>query len=71
MASCFLKFSLLLCQVRFFFVEALFDTGFTDGWLAINTQDLSALEWSLLAAQVETRGREVMHFLTFMRVKSL
>ncbi|MEH1936865.1 MAG: hypothetical protein V7L14_24800 [Nostoc sp.] len=23
-----------------FSVEALFDTGFTDGWLAINTQDL-------------------------------
>jgi predicted aspartyl protease len=31
-----------------FFVEALFDTGFTDGWLAINTQDLEALGWSLL-----------------------
>ncbi|BAZ36752.1 hypothetical protein NIES4101_26720 (plasmid) [Calothrix sp. NIES-4101] len=36
-----------------FFVEALFDTGFTDGWLAINTQDLEALGWSLLASQVE------------------
>ena len=36
-------------------VEALFDTGFTDGWLAINTQDLEALEWSLLTAQVEMR----------------
>jgi predicted aspartyl protease len=36
-----------------FFVETLFDTGFTDGWLAINTQDLEALGWSLLASQVE------------------
>lgn len=36
-----------------FLVSALFDTGFTDGWLAINTQDLEALGWSLLTAQVE------------------
>ncbi|MEH2371875.1 aspartyl protease [Nostoc sp.] len=36
-----------------FFVEALFDTGFTDGWLAINTQDLEVLEWSLMSAQIE------------------
>ncbi|MBN3880367.1 MULTISPECIES: hypothetical protein [unclassified Nostoc] len=28
-----------------FSVEALLDTGFTDGWLAINTQDLEVLEW--------------------------
>jgi predicted aspartyl protease len=36
-----------------FYVEALFDTGFTDGWLAINTQDLEVLEWSLMSAQIE------------------
>jgi predicted aspartyl protease len=36
-----------------FSVEALFDTGFTNGWLAINTQDLEAVEWSLLTSQVE------------------
>jgi predicted aspartyl protease len=36
-----------------FSIEALFDTGFTDGWLAINTQDLEALGWTLLTAQVE------------------
>lgn len=36
-----------------FSVEALFDTGFTDGWLAINTQDLEVLEWSLMSAQIE------------------
>jgi len=36
-------------------VEALFDTGFTDGWLAINTQDLEALGWPLMISQVEVR----------------
>jgi predicted aspartyl protease len=36
-----------------FSVEALLDTGFTDGWLAINTQDLEVLAWSLIAAQIE------------------
>ena len=35
-----------------FSVEALFDTGFTAGWLAINTQDLEALEWLRIAAQI-------------------
>ncbi|MCL6753024.1 aspartyl protease [Nostoc sp. CCCryo 231-06] len=36
-----------------FSVEALFDTEFTDGWLAINTQDLEVLKWSLMSAQIE------------------
>ncbi len=36
-------------------VEALLYTGFTDGWLAINTQDLEALGWSLMISQVEMR----------------
>jgi predicted aspartyl protease len=36
-----------------FLLDALFDTGFTNGWLAINTQDLEALGWPLLSAQVE------------------
>jgi predicted aspartyl protease len=35
-----------------FLVSALFDTGFTDGWLAINTQDLEALEWSFLTVPI-------------------
>jgi predicted aspartyl protease len=38
-----------------FSVEALFDTGFTAGWLAINTQDLEALEWLRIAAQISMR----------------
>ena len=49
----FFEIQLVALSGEEFSVEALFDTGFTDGWLAINTQDLSALEWSLLAAQVE------------------
>ncbi|RUS93017.1 hypothetical protein DSM106972_097650 [Dulcicalothrix desertica PCC 7102] len=36
-----------------FFVEALLDTGFTDGWLAIEAQDLEALGWSIITLQVE------------------
>lgn len=36
-----------------FSVEVLLDTGFTTGWLAINSQDLEALEWSLIASQIE------------------
>ncbi|MUH00230.1 aspartyl protease [Scytonema sp. UIC 10036] len=36
-----------------FFVEALFDTGFTDGWLAIDSQDLEALGWSARILEIE------------------
>ncbi|MBW4617735.1 MAG: aspartyl protease [Desmonostoc vinosum HA7617-LM4] len=36
-----------------FEVEALFDTGFTSGWLCINSQDLEALEWSIILPQIE------------------
>lgn len=31
-----------------FSLEALFDTGFTSGWLSINSQDLKALDWSII-----------------------
>ena len=31
-----------------FEVEAILDTGFTTGWLAINYQDLEALDWSII-----------------------
>lgn len=33
----------------------MFDTGFLNGWLAINSQDLDALGWPLIAAQVDMR----------------
>ncbi len=49
----FFEIQLVAVSGEEFSVEALFDTGFTDGWLAINTQDLEAVGWSLLAAQVE------------------
>jgi predicted aspartyl protease len=29
-----------------FSIEAILDTGFTNGWLAIDTQDLDTLGWS-------------------------
>ena len=46
-----------------FSVEALLDTGFTGGWLAVNSQDLAALEWSRIAAQIEMRmARGEGHF---------
>lgn len=34
-------------------VDALLDTGFTTGWLGINSQDLDALGWSLIASDIE------------------
>ena len=36
-----------------FSVEVLLDTGFTTGFLAINSQDLDGLDWSLIAPQIE------------------
>lgn len=49
----FFEIQLVSANGEDFFVEALFDTGFTDGWLAIDTQDLEALGWSLIILQVE------------------
>ncbi|MFB2974404.1 aspartyl protease [Aerosakkonema sp. BLCC-F183] len=42
-------------------VEALLDTGFTTGFLAINFQELEALGWALITPQIEmetARGNE-------------
>ena len=49
----FFEIQLVAANDEEFLVEALFDTGFTDGWLAIDAQDLDALGWSLIALQVE------------------
>lgn len=38
-----------------FSAEALLDTGFTTGWLAINSQDIEALRWTEIASQIEMR----------------
>jgi predicted aspartyl protease len=49
------EIQLVAANGEVFSVEALFDTGFTDGWLAINTQDLQALKWVMIAAQISMR----------------
>lgn len=46
------EIQLVAANGEVFSIEALFDTGFTDGWLAINTQDLQALNWLIIAAQI-------------------
>jgi predicted aspartyl protease len=49
----FFEIQLVAANNEVFSVEALLDTGFTDGWLAIETQDLDALDWSSITLQVE------------------
>jgi len=51
----FFELELVAVNGEHFPVEGLLDTGFTTGWLAINSQDLDALEWPLLAPQIEMR----------------
>lgn len=38
-----------------FTTEVLFDTGFTTGWLAINSQDLDALKWPIIFERIKMR----------------
>lgn len=45
-----------------FEVEALFDTGFTTGWLSINSQDLEALEWSIIIPKIEMRTAQGVEY---------
>jgi predicted aspartyl protease len=49
----FFEIQLVAAERVEFSIEAILDTGFTNGWLAINIQDLDALGWPLIAAQVE------------------
>lgn len=49
----FFEIQLVAANGEIFSIEALFDTGFTDGWLAIDSQDLDALGWSLITSQIE------------------
>ncbi|KAF3888332.1 MULTISPECIES: aspartyl protease [Nostocales] len=51
----FFELQLVPANGASFVIPALFDTGFTDGWLVINTQDLQALEWSEVLGQVKMR----------------
>ncbi|OCR02127.1 aspartyl protease [Oscillatoriales cyanobacterium USR001] len=42
------EIALIATNGDIFSVEVLLDTGFTTGWLAINSQDLEILDWSLV-----------------------
>ena len=46
-------------------VEVLLDTGFTSGWLAINTQDIDALGWSLLEPRQAMQTAQGEKFFDF------
>ena len=47
----FFEIDLIAADGEGFQVDALLDTGFTSGWLAINFQDVEALAWPLLEAR--------------------
>jgi len=49
----FFEIELIASNGDRFSVEVLLYTGFTTGFLAINSQDLDALDWSLIAPQIE------------------
>ena len=57
----FFEIDLITADGEVFPVDALLDTGFTTGWLAINTQDLDALGWSVVerARTMKTARGEV------------
>ena len=44
----FFEIDLIGADGDIFELDALLDTGFTTGWLAINTQDLDSLGWSII-----------------------
>jgi predicted aspartyl protease len=49
----FFEVELIASNGDVFPVEVLLDTGFTTGFIAMNSQDLDALGWSLIAPQIE------------------
>ena len=58
----FFEIELIAANNERFAVEALLDTGFTTGWLAINAQDIEALQWPAIAYEIEmqtARGDEL------------
>jgi len=44
----FFEINLIAAEGEEFQVDALLDTGFTTGWLAINFQDIESLAWPIL-----------------------
>jgi len=58
----FFEIELIAANGERFAVEALLDTGFTTGWLALNAQDIEALQWSAIAYEIDmttARGNEL------------
>lgn len=51
----FFEIELIASNGEIFPVEVMLDTGFTTGFLAINSQDLDGLDWSLMVREIEMR----------------
>ena len=49
----FFEIELIASNGERFPVEVLLDTGFTTGFIAINSQDLDSLDWSLIVREIE------------------
>lgn len=49
----FFEIELIASNGEIFPVEVMLDTGFTTGFLAINSQDLDGLDWSLIVREIE------------------
>ena len=49
----FFEIELIASNGEVFPVEVILDTAFTTGFIAMNSQDLDALDWSLIAPQIE------------------
>ena len=48
----FFEIELIASNGEIFSVEAILDTGFTTGYLAINFQDIESLEWPLIRSKI-------------------
>lgn len=51
----FFEIKLIASNGEIFPVEVMLDTGFTTGFLAINSQDLDGLDWSLIVPKIEMK----------------
>lgn len=57
----FFEIDLIATDGETFTIEALLDTGFTTGWLALDPQDAQSLGWSKIESEREmqtARGKE-------------
>lgn len=57
----FFEIELIAANGDRFPVQVMLDTGFTDGWLAMNSQDIEVLEWPLVSPKESmntARGEE-------------